>query len=129
MMFQKSLHSIPIFRFVWPIPVVLVLNALLPTLVGEFTFISGIFGVLREAPWTLALYYVIQMTVVLYPPFASLAVCHALYLRKKGALLLRRIQVTPADAERGAAPAARARHAAIRIERACIADPMRCVCA
>ncbi len=76
------------------------LGMLLPILFG----FSGIFGILRDTPWPLAAYYVVQMTVVLYPPFATLAVFHSLYLRKKGALLLRRIQVTRADAARGAAP-------------------------
>jgi hypothetical protein len=41
MMFQKSLHAVPSLRFLWPIPVLLALNALLSTLIGEFTFISG----------------------------------------------------------------------------------------
>lgn len=67
---------------------------LLPVLFG----FGGIFGILRDTPWPLAAYYAVQMTVVLYPPFATLAVCHALYLRKKGPLLLQRIQSTPADA-------------------------------
>jgi len=73
------------------------LGVLLPILFG----FSGIFGILRDAPWPLAAYYVVQMTVVLYPPFVTFAVCHALYLRKKGSPLLERIKVKSVDTPEG----------------------------
>jgi len=62
------------------------LGVLLPVLFG----FSGFFSLLQSDPWPIAAGHVFQIAVVLYPPFVTLAVCHAWYLRRYGERLLGR---------------------------------------
>jgi len=63
------------------------LGVLLPTLFG----VSGFFSLLHDEPWPLAVGHLMQMAIVLYPPFLTLAVFHALYLQRRGGMLLGKI--------------------------------------
>jgi hypothetical protein len=67
------------------------LGALLPTLFG----FSGFFSLLQDEPWPVAAGHVMQMAIVFYPPFLTLAVCHALYLQRRGGMLLGKITGGP----------------------------------
>ena len=68
------------------------LGAILPIVFGFYGFIH----ILKDVPFLQAVYYVFQMAVVLYPPFCTLTVCHTVYLRRYGALLLKNLQVAAA---------------------------------
>jgi hypothetical protein len=63
------------------------LGVLLPTLFG----FSGFFSLLQDEPWPVAAGHVMQMAIVFYPPFLTLAVCHALYLQRRSGMLLGKI--------------------------------------
>ncbi len=65
------------------------LGAILPIVFGFYGFTH----ILKDVPFLQAVYYVFQMAVVLYPPFCTLTVCHTVYLRRYGALLLKNLQV------------------------------------
>jgi hypothetical protein len=69
------------------------LGVLLPTLFG----VSGFFSLLHDEPWPLAVGHVMQMAIVFYPPFLTLAVCHALYLQRRGGILLSKITGRPGN--------------------------------
>lgn len=65
------------------------LGAILPIAFGFYGFIN----ILKDVPFLQAVYYVFQVAVVLYPPFCTLTVCHTVYVRRYGALLLKNLQV------------------------------------
>ena len=67
------------------------LGVLLPVIFG----FTGFLNLLKDIPASLAVQYVMQITVALYPPFATLAVCHSLYVTKKGDEILKRLAVRP----------------------------------
>jgi len=69
------------------------LGVLLPTLFG----VSGFFSLLQDEPWPVAAGHVMQMAIVFYPPFLTLAVCHALYLKRRGGMLLSKITGGPGN--------------------------------
>ncbi len=75
------------------------LGVLLPVIFG----FTGFLNLLQDIPASLAIRYVFQITVALYPPFATLAVCHSLYVTKKGDVILARLAVRPMPALRPAA--------------------------
>ena len=66
------------------------LGAILPIVFGFYGFIN----ILKDVPFLQAIYYVFQMAVVLYPPFGTLTVCHTVYVRRYGALLLKSLKIT-----------------------------------
>ncbi len=66
------------------------LGALLPTVFGFYGLVS-LYG---EYTQSLALAYVMQMAIVLYPPFVVFAVFHYHYLQKRDGWLLRRLKTT-----------------------------------
>jgi len=68
------------------------LGVILPIVFGFYGFIN----MLADVPFLQAVYYVFQMTVVLYPPFCTLTICHTVYVRRYGALLLKNLQVAAA---------------------------------
>ncbi len=68
------------------------LGAILPIVFGFYGFIH----ILKDVPFLQAVYYVFQIAVILYPPFCTLTVCHTVYLRRYGALLLKNLQVAAA---------------------------------
>ena len=70
------------------------LGVLLPVIFG----FTGFLNLLQDIPASLAIQYVMQLTVALYPPFATLAVCHSLYVAKKGDVILKRLAVRPMPA-------------------------------
>lgn len=65
------------------------LGVILPIVFGFYGFIN----ILKDVTFLQAVYYVFQMAVVLYPPFCTLAVCHTVYVRRYGALLLKNLKV------------------------------------
>jgi hypothetical protein len=67
------------------------LGVILPVLFG----FTGFLNLLQDIPASLAVHYVLQITVALYPPFMTLAVCHAVYVHEKGALILKNLAVRP----------------------------------
>lgn len=67
------------------------LGIILPVLFG----FAGFLNLLQDIPSTLAVQYVLQITVALYPPFMTLAVCHAVYVHEKGDLILKNLAVHP----------------------------------
>jgi hypothetical protein len=68
------------------------LGAILPIAYGFYGFIN----ILNDVPFLQAVSYVFPMAVVLYPPFCTLTVCHTVYVRRYGALLLKTLQVATA---------------------------------
>jgi hypothetical protein len=70
---------------------------LLPIVFGFY----GIFSLFESHAHLLAVLYIAQMVVVLYPPFVVMAVFHALYVEKREAILLDKLkpipQVIPTD--------------------------------
>jgi hypothetical protein len=78
------------------------LGALLPTVFGFY----GLMNLYGEYAQPLALKYVTQMAVVLYPPFVMFAVFHHRYMQKREELLLKNLkisghQIMQRDGERG----------------------------
>lgn len=65
------------------------LGVILPIGFGFF----GFFNILADVPFFKALASVFQMVVTLYPPFCTLAVVHAFYLRRFGGHLLKCLRV------------------------------------
>jgi hypothetical protein len=68
------------------------LGVILPIVFGFYGFIN----ILKDVSFLQAVYYVFQMAVVLYPPFCTLTVCHTVYVRRYGALLLKSLRVAAA---------------------------------
>jgi len=66
------------------------LGVLLPTVFGFY----GLINLYGEYAQSLALKYVIQMAVVLYPPFVMFAVFHHRYIQKREGLLLRKLKIS-----------------------------------
>ncbi len=66
------------------------LGALLPTIFGFY----GLVHLYGEYTQSLALIYVLQMAIVLYPPFVTFTVFHNRYVKTREALLLERLKVT-----------------------------------
>jgi hypothetical protein len=64
------------------------LGFVLPILFGFY----GVITLLGNYPRVLALQYLFQMVVILYPPFVVFALWHARYLRKHEKVLLSRLQ-------------------------------------
>ncbi|MEI7639092.1 MAG: hypothetical protein WCJ37_17410, partial [Syntrophus sp. (in: bacteria)] len=67
------------------------LGVILPILFG----FTGFLNLLQDIPAALAVQYVLQIALALYPPFMTLAVCHAVYVHEKGDVLLRNLAVRP----------------------------------
>lgn len=67
------------------------LGVILPVLFG----FTGFLNLLQDIPASLAVQYILQIAVALYPPFMTLAVCHAVYIYEKGAVLLKNLAVRP----------------------------------
>ena len=61
---------------------------LLPVIFG----IYGIFNLFESHEWLLAIQYIIQMIVVLYPPFVAMTVLHFLYIEKYETVLLEKLK-------------------------------------
>ena len=64
---------------------------LLPIVFGFY----GIFSLFESHAHLLAILYIAQMVVVLYPPFVAMAVFHALYVEKREAILLDKLRPIP----------------------------------
>lgn len=72
------------------------LSALLPILFGFY----GMFGLFESHERLLAVRYIAQMVLALYPPFLVLAVVHKLYTEKREFLILKRLkaqQIVPIE--------------------------------
>lgn len=67
------------------------LGALLPTVFGFY----GLINLYGEYAQSIAISYVGQMAVVLYPPFVVFAVFHHYYIQKREGLLLKRLKTSP----------------------------------
>jgi hypothetical protein len=67
------------------------LGVILPVVFG----FTGFLNLLQDIPAYLAVQYVLQITVALYPPFMTLAVCYAVYVHEKGDLILKNLSVRP----------------------------------
>jgi hypothetical protein len=67
------------------------LGVILPIVFG----FAGYLSLLPDVPAYLAAQYVLQMVVSLYPPFVTLAVCHALYVQRKTEVILTKLAVRP----------------------------------
>uniref|UniRef100_A0A7V4G878 Uncharacterized protein n=1 Tax=Desulfobacca acetoxidans TaxID=60893 RepID=A0A7V4G878_9BACT len=65
------------------------LGVILPVGFGFY----GLFTILADLPFVTALATVFHMVVTLYPPFSTLAVVHALFVRRYGAHLLKCLRV------------------------------------
>ena len=63
----------------------------LPIVFGVY----GIFSLFESHTYLLAVLYIAQMIVVLYPPFIMMAVFHALYIEKREAILLDKLKPIP----------------------------------
>jgi len=70
------------------------LGVILPVLFG----FTGFLNLLQDIPASLAVQYVLQIAVALYPPFMTLAVCHAIYVHEKGDVILNNLAVRPIPA-------------------------------
>ena len=64
---------------------------LLPIIFGFY----GIFSLFESHEHLLAVWYIAQMVIVLYPPFMVMTVFHAFYLEKRELLILKRLKVAP----------------------------------
>lgn len=64
---------------------------LLPIVFGFY----GIFSLFESHAHLLAVLYIAQMVVVLYPPFVTMAVIQALYIEKREAILLAELKPIP----------------------------------
>jgi hypothetical protein len=67
------------------------LSALLPILFGFY----GMFSLFESHDRLLALRYIAQMILALYPPFLVLAVVHKFYTEKREVLILKRLKAQP----------------------------------
>jgi hypothetical protein len=67
------------------------LSALLPILFGFY----GLFSLFESHERLLAVRYIAQMVLALYPPFLVLAVIHKYYTKKRGPLILKRLKALP----------------------------------
>jgi len=67
------------------------LSALLPILFGFY----GIFSLFGSHERLLAVRYIAQMVLALYPPFLVLAVVHKFYTEKRELLILKRLKALP----------------------------------
>ena len=65
------------------------LGVILPTLFGFY----GMISVFQDHSRLLAMLYISQIAVALYPPFVIFSVFHAIYIRRKEKLLLERLKV------------------------------------
>jgi len=65
------------------------LGVILPIIFGFYGFLQ----LLADVPFIKAVSYIFQMTVILYPPFGTLAGCHSLYVRRYRDLLLGKLGV------------------------------------
>jgi hypothetical protein len=57
----------------------------------------GIFQILKNNPAFLAIYYIIQMTIVLYPAFFAFNIFHSWYIRKYRLILINRLRAIPVN--------------------------------
>ena len=67
------------------------LSALLPILFGFY----GMFSLFGSHERLLAVRYIVQMVLALYPPFLFLAVVHKFYTEKRELLILKRLKALP----------------------------------
>jgi hypothetical protein len=68
------------------------LGVILPIVFG----FTGYLSLLHDIPAYLAAQYLLQIVVALYPPFATLAVCHFLYVQRRAGVILAKMAVHPA---------------------------------
>ena len=80
------------FFSVWPALAVLFLSLIIAAFFAEFTFVAGVQSVWKIL---LAIQYIAQMIVVLYPPFLVMAFLHTLYIKKYEILILKRLKAAP----------------------------------
>jgi hypothetical protein len=66
------------------------LGVILPILFGFY----GMISVFRDHSLMSAIKYIMQMVVILYPPFLIFSVFHAFYLQRKEKVLLERLKVS-----------------------------------
>jgi hypothetical protein len=57
----------------------------------------GIFQLQKNNPALLAIYYIFQMVIVLYPAFFAFSLFHSWYIRKYRLALINRLRATPAN--------------------------------
>ena len=67
------------------------LGVILPIVFG----FTGYLSLLPDIPAYIAAQYIMQIIVALYPPFATLAVCHFLYVQRKADVILAKLVVRP----------------------------------
>jgi hypothetical protein len=67
------------------------LGVILPIVFG----FTGYLSLLPDIPAYIAAQYIMQIVVALYPPFATLAVCHFLYMQRKADVILAKLVVRP----------------------------------
>jgi hypothetical protein len=76
-------------------------GVLLPIIFGFY----GIFALFGESARSQAIWYIVQMALVIYSPFVILAIIHSRYLRSHEAYLMKRLEVVKqtiaADPRRG----------------------------
>ena len=65
------------------------LGLLLPVLFGSY----GIISLLENYAHPAAAFYIVQMTIILYPPFVVFGVIHNYYIQKYESLLLNKLKV------------------------------------
>jgi hypothetical protein len=69
------------------------IGILLPVMFGFY----GIFNLFAIHEWLLAIQYIFQMIVVLYPPFVVMTVLHFLYIEKYESTLLEKLKTAPVN--------------------------------
>ena len=67
------------------------IGVFLPILFGLY----GAFSLFKSHEHFLAIQYIAQMVIVLYPPFLVMTVFHDLYIEKHEILILERLKVVP----------------------------------
>ena len=67
------------------------LGIILPVIFGFY----GIMELLKDNPPLIAIYYVTQMVIVLYPPFVAFSIFHSWYIRKYRLMLINRLRAIP----------------------------------
>jgi hypothetical protein len=68
-----------------------VVGFFLPVLFGFY----GIFSLFHSHEHLLAIQYILQIVIILYPPFVVFNVLHTFYLRKQESILLARLKIQP----------------------------------
>lgn len=79
----------------WPALAVLFLTAVISAFFSGVTFATGMFGLFESHEHLLAVRYITQMVLALYPPFLVLAVVHKYYTEKREHLILTKLKALP----------------------------------